>query len=485
MSNFELTYKLKQQTPLIHFHHDQSGATLRASEVKPKLDKFILSKLGNNIPNSWLIGETKALNYKMRIVASGKPTRSKYIDYEIQIDEKNVALREKYALKRTMPRTDSNSIQINNEISKIKSEIERLKKLRDAQINGMYFGNMVSDESNDYREAVQNTYKETVFYGENQIKLVIICFIEELKTKIDDNIEEFFFINNFGTRQSKGFGGFTISKENSKTDVIKLLSKKGYEYFYVDIKGNPNHTDLMNHAKNIYAVMKGGYNHTGWNERDKCYRYQDRYIKGYIHRRFIDVAGYKDYGSDKAFIKSKKKLRFDKDTGKTYEYPKERRGQPNENNYDDKYIFVRALLGLADHYEFRDSARNGNVNIFCLGDSKFEIERFRSPVTIKIIDNKIIFLFGSFKEICGKDFYFAPNGIPTKDEFDKKSYNDKKTYILDNPKLFFKISTPKDFNVVNFIHGFVEYFEGEKQKFSHFSNPTIKMSENLNLVIPE
>ena len=42
-----LTIKLNQHTPLIHFQHDQIGATLRASEVKPKLDKYIISRLGD------------------------------------------------------------------------------------------------------------------------------------------------------------------------------------------------------------------------------------------------------------------------------------------------------------------------------------------------------------------------------------------------------------------------------------------------------
>jgi len=44
MSNFKLTFKLKQNTPLIHFHHDQHGATLRATELKPKLDRFLNKK---------------------------------------------------------------------------------------------------------------------------------------------------------------------------------------------------------------------------------------------------------------------------------------------------------------------------------------------------------------------------------------------------------------------------------------------------------
>ena len=62
-----LKVTLKQHTPLIHFQHDQEGATLRASEVKPKLDKFILTKLGGDDgyeagikiakDNGWLVGK--------------------------------------------------------------------------------------------------------------------------------------------------------------------------------------------------------------------------------------------------------------------------------------------------------------------------------------------------------------------------------------------------------------------------------------------
>lgn len=36
---------LNQQSPILHFQHQQQGATLRASEVKPKLDRFIKEKI--------------------------------------------------------------------------------------------------------------------------------------------------------------------------------------------------------------------------------------------------------------------------------------------------------------------------------------------------------------------------------------------------------------------------------------------------------
>ena len=44
---YRLEFTLKQHTPLIHFQQDQEGATLRATEVKPKLDRFIIERLGN------------------------------------------------------------------------------------------------------------------------------------------------------------------------------------------------------------------------------------------------------------------------------------------------------------------------------------------------------------------------------------------------------------------------------------------------------
>ena len=85
----QLTAILKQHTPMIHFQHNESGATLRASEVKPLLDKFILTKLGNGDiregrlyakKNNWLIDNEKnyALNYKLSISLQ-KKSRLEYL----------------------------------------------------------------------------------------------------------------------------------------------------------------------------------------------------------------------------------------------------------------------------------------------------------------------------------------------------------------------------------------------------------------------
>lgn len=69
-----LKVTLKQHTPLIHFQHDQYGATLRASEVKPKLDKFIILREFDNCYEKckhYLLGykySTKKMRQKGRLM---------------------------------------------------------------------------------------------------------------------------------------------------------------------------------------------------------------------------------------------------------------------------------------------------------------------------------------------------------------------------------------------------------------------------------
>ena len=71
--DFKKTYQLQQWTPMIHFQHDQSGATLRATEVKPKLDRYLSTKYGSKV-KAWTITDKSALDYKMSISCKGKKT---------------------------------------------------------------------------------------------------------------------------------------------------------------------------------------------------------------------------------------------------------------------------------------------------------------------------------------------------------------------------------------------------------------------------
>lgn len=199
---FERVYTLEQQTPLIHFQYDQPGATLRATEVKPKLDKFIIKKMkekGEKIPKEWVVnGESEALDYKLkfscaniRCVKIGRHT-----DYDI------------------------------------------------------YYGNM-GDEH----------VKGVLCSG---IEMTIICFQIKLHAAIKEAICDFFIANNFGRMKSKGFGSFLIVKIDDEkignpglNDIANILMKEyGAKVCYYFDGGNTP----FKRIKTVYSLMKSGIN---------------------------------------------------------------------------------------------------------------------------------------------------------------------------------------------------------------------------------
>ncbi len=60
-------FTLKQHTPIIHFQPEQSGATLRATELKPKLDRFLIEKVDNLPIKTTKDGKRRYLDYKVKI----------------------------------------------------------------------------------------------------------------------------------------------------------------------------------------------------------------------------------------------------------------------------------------------------------------------------------------------------------------------------------------------------------------------------------
>jgi len=75
MSKFKIEFSLKQHTPLIHFQSEQSGATLRATELKPKFDRFLLEQV-EGVPFVKNANGSKSLDYKVKISTTGATTRS-------------------------------------------------------------------------------------------------------------------------------------------------------------------------------------------------------------------------------------------------------------------------------------------------------------------------------------------------------------------------------------------------------------------------
>ena len=246
-----LTVKLKQHTPLIHFQHDQYGATLRASEVKPKLDRFILTKLGNGDykkgcdeahKNKWLIGEHNALNYKMKIIAP----EVEYWD----INEKQ---------RYTRWHEQRNRPFINLENNRYLAKQRRVdgKMILDLKSYPLFFANMDADytDNDEYRKF---SFTEELL----EVRIIFSQKFEDLYEYINNPelLNDFWYNTNFGTRQSKGFGSFSIDRD----DPLYLPWQSQYRFEVRDLQNVEYLEDVYNKLFSdielFYKTLRGGIN---------------------------------------------------------------------------------------------------------------------------------------------------------------------------------------------------------------------------------
>ena len=82
-SPFTLSYQLQQHSPYIHFQSEQKGATLRATELKPKLDKYLIVE---HFDNNFERYKHLLVGYKGQNQKDIKPA----LDYKVSINARSV-----------------------------------------------------------------------------------------------------------------------------------------------------------------------------------------------------------------------------------------------------------------------------------------------------------------------------------------------------------------------------------------------------------
>lgn len=335
-SKFKAEFTLKQHTPIIHFQSNQSGATLRATELKPKFDRFLIEKVFKKDKSQYekyLIDKEKdALNYKVKIKAIG------------------------------------------NKISTIETLDYRGKE----QSDPLFFGNMGDGEKKKFALA-------------KGLKIEFISFIPEVTKIIKENFEAFLAQNNFGTRQSKGFGSFYLDKSFDKS----LIPYKVYSFSSDKWKSD---------IKLLYSFLRQGINLPRGKE------------VFYAKPAIFTYAVSKNITWDKKAIKQHffaNELRAD---GQKYES-----NSPVNFTGQNSYL-LRDLFGLSSEQSwmsYRATIKKENN----------EISRFKSPLTFKIVNNQV--------------FFWADNSV-------QKILN--KTFkIISKGNKPLELTTPKEFNFDDFF----------------------------------
>lgn len=384
MYDWQKEYKLVQHTPLIHFQHSEPHACLRATEVKPKLDRFLIEQLekddrfGDGRWKKWFVGDgsQQSFDYMMRITPN-----SEQVDRTQSIER---------AIARAEHRPPNVSLH---------------------EIHKNYFGNMAS--GNNIQDTIRETFKESLFYKDG-LTLTIRCFIPELLTFIDEHIRGFFMMHNFGTRQRKGFGSFTvdISTEPNAPKGFDLVGKYCPNAYYCKLDGNVNADALLDAVWVISAFLRSGFN-----------RGEGNYVRGFVFRYFQREKN--PLANDKAFVKQQVLHNV---------YNEATRGEhlhPYGNNV--RYRYVRGLLGTNENSRFCRAPRGGTRedrtvhNIYI--HSAEGVERFPSPLLFKPI-GKFVFILPQKMpdEIFGSEFYVLEKN--QEEKYDSKATSDQKLNYL-------------------------------------------------------
>lgn len=211
-----LKVTLKQHTPLIHFQYDQPGATLRASEFKPRFDKYLTQTIERGNYDYWksfLVGSVVDA-YMDETAGTSTPNNLNARDTKLmgKFNEGFCAL--DYKLKIIASGSTS-------------QEMESLP---------MYFANQGNVE-----------YKYDV-YNQKDVILEFASFHNELLTLIEKHINDFLARTNFGSRQTKGYGSFYRKGEEPENANYHFIVKTS------DL------TTLFKSIADFYAVIRSGIN---------------------------------------------------------------------------------------------------------------------------------------------------------------------------------------------------------------------------------
>ena len=418
---YSISFTLKQHTPLIHFQHNQDGATLRATEVKPKLDRYLIKFMkiqGKQIPLKWMVGKKK------------RDDGGIALDYKINIESKG---------------NKSEFAITSNPVSNKKDE-GRKKSLMDT-ISAEYINETQYFADNQFIDniSMHSKIRKGIMY--ESIILSFFSFNEELIEVISANFPAFIVSQNFGTRQTKGFGCFSIDGRTDDQILMDLKKVPDITGIFRKTNGQSFQQKLQLIAKN-YSVIKRGKSYGGYQKSKlwehfcltKKIRWEKRKIK--LHIKNTDLGLFNQL---------------------KYETSINRIDDCNVGTDSDanNYMYIRALLGLAEQYEFvksdftrfkvkiKDTLHNNS------SEKEFAIDRFRSPIRYYVTENSIFLITEEINPLIHSYQNKAGNTLDREFEFTIDNLKSNKSFTL---------KVPKQFELTTFIQNKGEFGNNLKEK---------------------
>ncbi len=412
---YKLVLELEAQMPMIHFQSDQCGATLRATEMKPKLDAFLLMLLGKEAQMS--VKELKKSQEYGMLFLNKDADNNDALDYKLQIVTEEVPT--EIDLDKVTKRQDGNG--------KWKTD--------NSENYTLFYANM--GKKDDAEKAYGIFSNPTV---------TILCFKEKLRQLIRENIINFFLVTNFGTMQNKGFGSFAPKlwlERNGLSDKKKrevamayrelIPDGKCYAMTYKNVlkenvplaEKNKFCVELAELIKSFYSIMKSGINFNG-------------YSRSYIYQYGHEVL---QLGNEKAWMKKNKLAPIVCKPGneKKHEYGTQ------------EHRYLRAFLGVGENIEYGNRLEDGKLkkdNAIKIGIKSKEFERLPSPIYFKVIQNVVfVVAFDVPEEIYGASFTFS-------------STMSGGTKTICVPKRE-ELETDGKFDIQDFLSKYVAYYNGE------------------------
>lgn len=339
MPTFRKEYVLHQHTPILHFQYQEAGATLRPSELKPKLDRFLIASWTQSHDN-----EAKKRSEVMRTQGYTKYLASKKTSNEV-------------------PALDYSLSVLSSETSPDMKPIEGSYP--------MYFGNL-------------GAQKKHLIY-EKAVLLEVKSTNAELVEKIHQLLPNFLLWNNFGTRQSKGFGSYFLPT----WDENRAGEKPRFYFDLVFDNEQDIHRLVFERIDLFYRTLRSGINRYGGGNRHLLYfksllwRYLKeglepaaQWDKKTVKQRLLSPVELKE----KADWKQKLQMQGAPLDGPLLFDSGVERSVASATGSESTHLLWRDVFGLATEQSWKSRGDTLKTKYVDRGE---EIARFKSPIHFK------------------------------------------------------------------------------------------------------